>query len=78
MKVQIVENTPVFKPVTIQITFDTAKELKAFVDMVGYNESIPELLTQHCKPDVKASEYVLYQDILTLLHRVSVGALCKS
>lgn len=78
MKVQIVENTPVFKPVTIQIIFDTAKELKAFIDIAGCNESIPELLTQHCKPDVKASEYALYQDILTLLHRVSVGALCKS
>lgn len=75
MKVETVPAS--FTPVTIQITFESAEELQMFANMVGYNESIPELVTKHTARENKVREYKLYSDMLTALHRKSTAELFK-
>lgn len=75
MKAKIVKQEVVFTPVTIQITFDTLEELEVFVDTVGYNESIPELVTAHTPMCDKQQKYEISQNILTILHRAAVNAM---
>lgn len=72
MKVKTVHSLAVFSPVTIQITFETAQELKMFVDTMGFNESIPEMVTKW--NDNKVERYKLCQDMLTELHEQARNA----
>ena len=69
MKVETVPAS--FTPVSIQITFESAEELDMFVQVVGYNESIPALVTKHLSKD-RQEKYNLCSELLTALHRKSV------
>lgn len=70
-----VETVPApFTPVTIQITFESAEELDMFVNVVGYNETIPALVTKHVTQD-RQEKYNLCSEMLTALHRKSVSVL---
>lgn len=44
MKVKTVEDNLVFKPVAIQITFETQEELDIWLNMVTYDCTIPEAI----------------------------------
>jgi hypothetical protein len=44
MLVKTTEDTQVFKPVTIQITFETQEELDIWLNMVTYDCTIPEAI----------------------------------
>ncbi len=76
MKVKTVQSKVVFSPVTIQITFETAEELKMFVNTVGYNESIPQMVTKWS--DNRESDHKLCSDMLTELHGEARTALANS
>jgi len=69
MKVETVPAS--FTPVSIQITFESAEELDMFVQVVGYNESIPALVTRHLSKD-RQEKYNLCSELLSALHRKSV------
>ena len=43
MQVKIKQETKVFKPVTLEITFQSKDELTLIKDMLGWDVSIPEL-----------------------------------
>ncbi len=49
MQVQIKKEPRVFKPVTLEITFETLEELKMLDDMLSWNVSIPEIVYEHKK-----------------------------
>lgn len=67
-----VETVPApFIPVSIQITFESQEELDMFVQVVGYNETIPALVTKHVTKD-RQEKYNLCTEMLTALHRKSV------
>lgn len=44
MQVKIKQEVPAFKPVSFELTFDTAEELTVIRDMLGWDSSIPELV----------------------------------
>lgn len=44
MQVKQIKTQPVFKPVSFELTFDTAEELAVIRDMLGWDSSIPELV----------------------------------
>ena len=44
MKVQIKQEPQVFKPVTLEITFESKEELTLMNEMLSYDISIPELV----------------------------------
>ena len=44
MQVQIKKEPNVFKPVTLEITFESQEELKAMENMLSWNVSIPEIV----------------------------------
>ena len=44
MQVKTKQQTQVFKPVTLEITFETAEELRMMKDMLVWNVSIPEIV----------------------------------
>ena len=44
MKVQIKQEPQVFKPVTLEITFESEEELTLMNEMLSYDISIPELV----------------------------------
>jgi len=44
MQVKIKQESPVFKPVTLEITFETAEELMLMKDMLLHNLTIPEIV----------------------------------
>ena len=44
MKVQIKQEPQVFKPVTIEITFESKEELALMNEMLSYDISVPELV----------------------------------
>ena len=43
MKVKIKQETKVFKPVTLELTFESKDELTLIKDMLDWDVSIPEL-----------------------------------
>lgn len=71
MKVETVISKPEFSPITFHITLESFVELKMFVNIVGYNESIPKLITE----GDKTADFKLCQDMLTTLHGAAVKAL---
>ena len=44
MKVQIKKEPQVFKPVTLEITFETQEEISLIENMLSWDVSIPELV----------------------------------
>lgn len=44
MQVKIKQEPKVFKPVTLEITFETEKELKVFQNMCSYDIDVPDLV----------------------------------
>jgi len=44
MQVKIKQESVVFKPVTLEITFETAEELMLMKDMLLHNLTIPEIV----------------------------------
>jgi len=44
MQVKIKQDSVVFKPVTLEITFETAEELVIMKDMLLHNLTIPEIV----------------------------------
>ena len=44
MQVQIKKEAQVFKPVTIEITFESKEELTLMNEMLSYDISVPELV----------------------------------
>ena len=44
MQVQIKKESKVFKPVTIEITFESKEELTLMNEMLSYDISVPELV----------------------------------
>jgi len=44
MQVKIKQDSVVFKPVTLEITFETAEELTLMKDMLLHNLTIPEIV----------------------------------
>ena len=44
MQVQIKKESQVFKPVTIEITFESKEELTLMNEMLSYDISVPELV----------------------------------
>ena len=44
MQIQIKKESQVFKPVTIEIAFESQEELKAMENMLSWNVSIPEIV----------------------------------
>ena len=44
MKVQIKQEPQVFKPVTLEITFESKEELTLMNEMLSYDISIPDLV----------------------------------
>lgn len=71
MKAQIVKDEKVFKPVVLEITCETLAELHMLQLIVGYNQTIPALVTD--KNTANDPEYKLCQDILTSIHRAIIN-----
>ena len=44
MQVQIKQKSKVFKPVTLEITFESKEELTLMNEMLSYDISVPELV----------------------------------
>ena len=44
MQVQVKQEPQVFKPVTLEITFESKEELALMNEMLSYNVSVPELV----------------------------------
>ena len=62
MQVQIKKEPQVFKPVTLEITFETLEELKMLDEMLSWNVSIPEIVYEH--------EKVQQEELLKLMTKI--------
>ena len=49
MQVQIKKESQVFKPVTIEITFESKEELTLMNEMLSYDISVPEIVFEQDK-----------------------------
>ena len=49
MQVQIKKESKVFKPVTIEITFESKEELTLMNEMLSYDISVPEIVFEQDK-----------------------------
>ncbi len=71
MQVQVNENIqkPVFKPVTVALNFDNKEDFEQFFQIMGYNESIPDMIAQRY---AGTEEYQVMKDhcasLLTQVH----------
>ena len=50
MQVQIKQEPKVFKPVTLEITFESEEELKLYREIMGCNLSVPSILYEEDNP----------------------------
>ena len=73
MKVQIKQEPQVFRPVTLEITFESKEELTLIKDMLGWDVSIPELTYPK---DESAQQRLagLMNELLTAIREVSEGS----
>ena len=73
MQVKIKKETKVFKPVTLEITFQSKDELTLIKDMLGWDVSIPELTYPK---DESAQQRLagLMNELLTAIREVSEGS----
>ena len=73
MQVKIKKETKVFKPVTLEITFESQEELKAMENMLSWNVSIPELTYPK---DESAQQRLmgLMNELHTAIREVSKGS----
>ena len=63
MQVKIKQEPKVFKPVTLEITFETEEEIEMLDDMLGWNISIPGIVYEH-----NQSKRTALQDLMTKIH----------
>ena len=49
MQVQIKKESQIFKPVTIEITFESKEELTLMNEMLSYDISVPEIVFEQDK-----------------------------
>ena len=63
MQVKIKQESNVFKPVTLEITFEAEEEIEMLDDMLGWNISIPRIVYEH-NQDKRTS----LQDLMTKIH----------
>jgi hypothetical protein len=71
MKTTIVKATNVdFQPVTLQITFQTEKEIKLFKDMCSWNMTIPKLITDETE---EGANYKILRDTLDNIREALAG-----
>lgn len=66
MQVKIKQEPKVFKPVTLEITFETEEELSMFEHMLAWDVSIPEVV--YAKDEVK--QVYLSEMLQTLREKV--------
>ena len=73
MQVKIKQETKVFKPVTLEITFQSEDELTLIKDMLGRDVSIPELTYPK---DESAQQRLmgLMNELHTVIREVSKGS----
>jgi hypothetical protein len=72
MKVEIKETfqVPAFKPVQVVLNFDNKEDFMMLLDIVGYNESIPKMITDRsADTNERDSVYNHCQHLLTCIHR---------
>ena len=72
MQVQIKQETKVFKPVTLEITFQSKDELTLIKDMLEWDVSIPELTYPK---DESAQERLM--DLMNEIHAVVREAIAE-
>jgi hypothetical protein len=70
MKTIVVNPSQEFQPVTIQVTFENAKELKLFKDMCSWNMTIPKLITDETE---EGANYKVMRDILDNIREALAG-----
>ena len=63
MQVKIKQEPKVFKPVTLEITFETEEEIEMLDDMLGWNISIPRIVYEH-----NQDKRTALQDLMTKIH----------
>ena len=70
MQVKIKQEPKVFKPVTLEITFESEDELKLYREIMGCNLSVPSILYEEDNPmfgkvcDLMARIYECVNDII--------------
>ena len=69
MKVKIKQDSHVFKPVTLEITFQTAEELEMFRHMASYDITIPN----HVYP-VDDDKHTTLSQLLVTIHDIIVNS----
>lgn len=70
MQVEIKETVPAFKPVQVVLNFDNKEDFMMLLDIVGYNESIPKMITDRfADTNERDSVYNHCQHLLTCIHR---------
>ena len=70
MQVQIKKESQVFKPVTIEITFESKEELTLMNEMLSYDISVPELVFEQDE-DLQQK----LTELMTKIYRVIVESL---
>ena len=63
MQVKIKQESNVFKPVTLEITFEAEEEIEMLDDMLGWNISIPRIVYEH-----NQDKRTALQDLMTKIH----------
>ena len=69
MQVQINQEPKVFKPVTLEITFETENELSVFEEMLNWDVSIPEVV--YAEDEEKQADL---SEMLQALHEKALEA----
>ena len=70
MQVQIKQEPKVFKPVTLEITFESEEGLKLYRDIMGCNLSVPSILYEEDNPmfgkagDIMTRIYECVNDVI--------------